>query len=228
MAPAKATPTALEILTTALAWSNVIDISMELNEKTVVWVADPQPKLIPVLRQPLAPVNFTWLDFGAHAGTHVDAPFYLFLDKWTTDQIPLDRLIGTCQVIDLTEVADVITSDHLKAHEITRPIVLLRTKNSFDPMEAYNPRHVAMTVEAAEYCIQQGVTTLGFDYQSFERDGSNDVHHAFLSKSVTLVDNLRLKDAAAGEYLFICLPVKGTGIAGAPARAILIDNPELR
>src|SRR5262249_19307150 len=156
-----------------LASSKVIDISMELNEKTVVWVADPQPKLIPVLRQPGAPVNFTWLDFGAHAGTHVDAPFYLFSDKWTTDQIPLTRLIGPCQVLDLTEVDDMITCEHLRAHRITRPIVLLRTKNSFDPMEAYNPQHVAMTVEAADYCIEHGITTLGFDYQSFERDGDN-------------------------------------------------------
>ena len=46
MALAKPTPTALEALGAALASSKVIDISMELNEKTVVWVADPQPKLI--------------------------------------------------------------------------------------------------------------------------------------------------------------------------------------
>lgn len=226
MVLAKPTSTAMEILAAALSSGRVIDISMELNDKTVVWVADPQPKLIPVLRQPEAEVNFTWLDFGAHAGTHVDAPFYLFADKWTTDQIPLDRLIGPCQVLDLTDVDDEITVTDLRAHKIARPIVLLRTKNSFDPMKAYNPKHVAMTVEAAAYCIEQGVTTLGYDYQSFERDGKNEVHHVFLSRSVTLLDNLRLKDAPAGEYLLICLPVKVTGIDGAPARAILIDNVE--
>lgn len=90
-------------------------------------------------------------------------------------------------------------------------------------MKSYNPNHVAMTVDAANVMIEKGVTTLGFDYQSFEREGKNDVHHAFLSRSITLVDNLRLKDAVEKEYLFLCLPVKLTGIDGAPARAVLFD-----
>lgn len=198
---------------------------MELNEKTVVWVADPQPKLIPIVRQPEGHCNFTWLDFGAHAGTHVDAPYYLYADKWTTDQIPLERFFGPCQVLDLTAVDDMITSADLKKHPINCSIVLLKTKNSADPMQAYNPKHVAMTVESAEYLIEQGVTTVGYDYQSFERDGRNDVHDAFLSRSITLLDNLRLKETSGKEYFLLCLPVKVTGIDGAPARAILIEDP---
>lgn len=211
-------------LTAAFTSGKVIDISMDLNEKTVVWTADPQPKLTAVCRQPEADCNFTWLDFGAHAGTHIDAPFYLFADKWTCDQIPLSRLIGPCQVLDLTHVEDMIDVDDLKRESISRNIVLLKTKNSADPMHGYNPNHVAMTVPAAEYLIEKGVTTLGYDYQSFERDGKNEVHHAFLSKSITLVDNLRLANAQGKEYLLVCLPVKVTGIDGAPARAILIEE----
>jgi arylformamidase len=197
---------------------------MELNEKTVVWTADPQPKLIPVCRQPEASCNFTWLDFGAHAGTHIDAPYYLFKDKWTCDQIPLTRLMGPCQVLDLTEVDDVITVEHLKDKSIKLPMVLLKTKNSADPMKSYNPTHVALSVEAAQYLVDQGVTTLGYDYQSFEREGRNDVHHVFLSQSITLIDNLRLAQTVEKDYVLICLPVKVTGIDGAPARAILIEE----
>ncbi len=202
----------------------MIDISMALNEKTVVWVADPQPKLTPVCRQPEAPVNFTWLDFGAHAGTHIDAPYYLFADKWTCDQIPLSRLIGPCQVLDLSDVVDQITVADLEKKTIDRPMVLLKTKNSYDSMQSYNPTHVALSVEAAEFLVSKGITTLGYDYQSFEREGKNDVHHVFLSKSITLIDNLRLADTAEKEYLLVCLPVKVTGIDGAPARAILIEE----
>lgn len=197
---------------------------MELNERTVVWTADPQPKLIPICRQPEAECNFTWLDFGAHAGTHIDAPYYLYKDKWTCDQIPLTRLMGPCQVLDLTDVAEMVTPEDLKKHPIEREIVLLKTKNSYDPMTAYNANHVAITVEAAEYLIEQGVTTLGYDYQSFEREGKNAVHDVFLSQSITLVDNLRLEKTQGKEYFFLCLPVKVTGIDGAPARAILIEE----
>jgi len=197
---------------------------MELNEKTVVWTQDPQPKLKPVCRIPKESCNFTWLDFGAHAGTHIDAPFYLFNDKWTADQIPFERLIGKCQVLDLTEVNDMIDTKDLKKHKITQRKILLKTKNSFDSMMKYNPKHVAMTPEAAEYLISKGVTTLGYDYQSFERNGDNVLHRIFLEKSITLIDNLRLKETETKEYYLICLPVKVTGIDGAPSRAILIDE----
>jgi arylformamidase len=224
MATGQRPSTAEQALAAALTAGKVIDISMDLNEKTVVWTADPQPKLIPICRQPEADCNFTWLDFGAHAGTHVDAPYYLYKDKWTCDQIPFNRLMGECQVLDMTEIADMIDASDLKAKQINKNIVLIKTKNSYDAMHAYNPKHVAITVAAAEYLVQMGVTTLGYDYQSFEREGKNAVHDVFLSRSITLVDNLRLRDAEAKTYLFICLPVKLTGIDGAPARAILIDT----
>ena len=97
----------------------IIDISMELNEKTVVWVDDEQPKLIPIARIPNAPINFTWLDFGSHAGTHIDAPYYLFNDKWKSDEVPFEILMGKAQVIDLTEVEDYIEIEDLRKHNIT-------------------------------------------------------------------------------------------------------------
>ncbi|HSX17002.1 MAG TPA: cyclase family protein [Patescibacteria group bacterium] len=205
----------------------IIDISMELNENTVVWVEDEQPQLIPVARQPEAPVNFTWLNFGAHAGTHVDAPYYLFSDKWKTDEIPLDILMGECQVVDLTDVDDYIGVPDLRKHDITSPRVLLKTKNSFDPMEAYNPNHVALERDAALYLRGLGSILIGFDYQSFERNGANEIHEIFMEQDVVCVDNLRLANAAAGIYSLVCLPIKLTGIDGAPARAVLLEGAQL-
>jgi len=206
---------------------NIIDISMDLNENTVVWVDDPQPKLIPIARTPKDPVNFTWLDFGSHAGTHVDAPYYLFDEKWKSDEIPLDILMGECQVIDVTDVDDYIEVEDLKKHDITSTRILLKTKNSFDPMKAYNPLHVALSEAAALYLRDLGIVLIGFDYQSFERDGANVIHRIYMEKDVISIDNLRLADAPAGTYTLICLPIKVTGIDGAPARAILMDKAAL-
>ena len=89
-------------------------------------------------------------------------------------------------------------------------------------MKAYNPRHVAMSVDAADYLIAKGVTTIGYDYQSFEREGKNVLHTILLAKSVTVIDNLRLGHVPPGNYTLICLPLKVTGIDAAPARAILV------
>ncbi len=203
---------------------NIIDISMELNEKTVVWVDDEQPKLIPIARKPEAPINFTWLDFGAHAGTHIDAPYYLFNEKWKSDEVPFDVLIGDCQVIDLTDCDDYIEVEDLKKHSITADKILLKTKNSYDNMEKYNPKHVALSKNGASYLRDLGIKLIGYDYQSFERNGAVDIHRIFMEKNIVALDNLRLKETKEKTYKLICLPVKVTGIDAAPSRAILIDE----
>lgn len=202
---------------------NIIDISMELNEKTIVWVDDEQPKLIPLARKPEAPINFTWLDFGAHAGTHIDAPYYLFNEKWKSDEVPFEVLLGDCQVIDLTDVEDFIEVEDLKGHNITCERILLKTQNSYDKMEKYNPNHVALSKEAAEYLRDLGIKLIGYDYQSFERNGAVDIHRIFMEKNIVALDNLRLKETEEKLYKIICLPVKVTGIDAAPSRAILIE-----
>ena len=202
----------------------IIDISMELNEKTVVWIDDDQPKLIPVARIPNAPINFTWLDFGSHAGTHIDAPYYLFNEKWKSDEVPFDVLMGECQVIDLSDINDYIKVEDLKKHEITSKRILLKTKNSYDNMEKYNPKHVALSSEAAIYLRDLGIKLIGYDYQSFERNGEVNIHRIFMEKDIIALDNLRLKDTQEKTYKLICLPIKVTGIDAAPSRAILIDE----
>lgn len=202
----------------------IIDISMELNEKTIVWLDDNQPKLIPVARIPNAPINFTWLDFGAHAGTHIDAPYYLFNEKWKSDEVPFEILMGDCQVVDLCDVDDYIEVSDLKKHNITSERILLKTKNSYDNMEEYNPKHVALSEEGAKYLRDLGVKLIGYDYQSFERNGEVNIHRIFMEKDIICLDNLRLKGAEEKTYNLICLPIKVTGIDAAPSRAILIEK----
>lgn len=202
----------------------IIDISMELNEKTIVWTEDPQPELKALARIPEAPVNFTWLNFGAHAGTHIDAPWYLFNDKWKSDEVPFEVLIGDCQVIDLTNVTNTIEESDLKKHQISSKRVLLKTQNSFDPMQQYNPHHVDLSVKAAQYLRDLGVILVGYDYQSFERGGANIIHKIFMEKNIVCLDNLRLKNAEPKIYHLICLPIKVTGIDAAPSRAILMEE----
>ena len=41
-----------------------------------------------------------------HGGTHLDAPRHFAAGKWTTDQIPLDTLIGPAVVVDISAKAE--------------------------------------------------------------------------------------------------------------------------
>ena len=199
----------------------MIDISMDLDENTLVWIDDPKPKLKALARIPNAPINFTWLDFGAHAGTHIDAPFYLFNDKWKSNEIPLELLNGDCQVLDLTEVDDMINLNHLKSKQIKSTRILLKTKNSYDDLKTYNPKHIALSEEAARYLVEKGVKLIGYDYQSFEREGKNVIHRIFMERDVICLDNLRLSQTEEKVYELILLPLKVIGIDAAPARAVL-------
>ena len=91
-------------------------------------------------------------------------------------------------------------------------------------MERYNPLHVALDLDAARYLVNQGIKTIGYDYQSSEREGKTDIHRIFMEKDVIVIDNLRLAKTKEKEYLMFCLPLKVTGIDAAPARVILIDD----
>jgi kynurenine formamidase len=38
-----------------------------------------------------------------HGGTHIDAPIHFHADRWTVDEIPLDRLVGPAVLVDVSD-----------------------------------------------------------------------------------------------------------------------------
>ena len=55
--------------------------------------------------------------FGAHAGTHVDAPQHFLKGGMSVDQIPLERFIGPVRIIDCSAEARVIDAAELGKHQ---------------------------------------------------------------------------------------------------------------
>jgi len=37
-----------------------------------------------------------------HGGTHIDAPIHFYANRWTVDEIPLDRLVGPAVLVDVS------------------------------------------------------------------------------------------------------------------------------
>src|SRR5580765_3925447 len=78
-------------------------------------------------------VRETSLHVSSHSGTHIDAPSHFLREGKTIDELPLERTIGDCVVLDMTTCAERITRDCLMAHDddiVEGGIVLLRTANS--------------------------------------------------------------------------------------------------
>ena len=80
-----------------------------------------------------------------------------------------------------------------------------------------------ITGDAAEAMATAGIKLVGVDYISAEQFAAPAplAHRALLGKGIPIVEGLDLRNAPAGDYDLIILPIKVAGHEGAPARAIL-------
>ncbi len=170
--------------------------------------------------------NVSFLHFGAHTGTHVDAPAHFIEGARKIDALPLEVLIGPTRVVrvpdDVTEIdANFISAVSLGGVER----VLFHTRNSNFWSEGFRKDFTHLLPEAAEMLVEMEIKLVGTDYLSIEKfhSGHHRTHLALLSNDVVIVEGLNLSDVPAGDYELICLPLKiadGAG-DGAPARVVL-------
>ena len=173
--------------------------------------------------------NLTKLTLSLHTGTHFDAPLHFVKDGRSIDQLILDRFVTRAIVINLGDAGH-CEAAHLEGKGI-KPgdAVLLRTSNEQLPRDRMAERWVWVSREAAQWCVDQGVTILGVDYIEVESPdtphGEYPVHQTVLPAGVLLLENLDLRGVEEGTYLLHCAPLKITGAEGAPCRAFLGPLP---
>ncbi len=170
--------------------------------------------------------NVSFLHFGAHTGTHVDAPAHFIEHANKIDTLPLDALIGLARVVrvpdELTEI-DLEFVARSDLHGVKR--VLFHTRNSSFWNDGFRKDFSHLLPDAAQKLVDFGVKLVGTDYLSIEKfhSGHHKTHLTLLSNNVIIVEGLNLSAVPAGDYELICLPLKiadGAG-DGAPARAVL-------
>lgn len=171
--------------------------------------------------------NLTAMTMCVHAGTHIDAPLH-FIDRGrTVDDIPLEVLIGPCRVIE-TDAAPLIEKRHIEKIPLggcTR--VLFKTGNSGfwkNKTSSFRDDFVALGLSAAEYLVEKSIALVGIDYlsiETFHTDEGNPVHNILLRNNIVILEAVDLSAVPAGEYELVCLPMKLSGVDGAPVRAIL-------
>ena len=111
---------------------NYLDVSVPVSSRLPVWPGDPGIDIAFTKRPEEGnPVTASRLNLGSHSGTHIDAPAHFIPGGSTIDTIALDRLIGPCRVIDLTD-AETIGVDELIAADWSADTgrLLLKTRNS--------------------------------------------------------------------------------------------------
>jgi arylformamidase len=199
----------------------IIDISVPVRPGMVTYPGDPTVTLERVVSiADGGVVNLSRLDFGVHSGTHVDAPVHFIDGAPAAETLPLDVLIGTARVLDLSAAARLDASAFEGVELSAR--VLLKTRNSeLWSRETFVDDFLALTEDGARALIEGGVRLVGIDYLSI---GDEAAHQALLGAGVVAIEGLDLRGVEPGEYRLVCAPLKLVGSDGAPARALLIRD----
>jgi kynurenine formamidase len=180
-----------------------------------------------------------------HVGTHLDAPFHFAEGKWTTEQVPLSRLIGPALVIDMRrqaemnsdyalQVSDVHTWEKSHGRIPRDSIILIRSgwgkhwgdrKRYFGTDEAGNVKDLhfpGLSKEAAEFLVKQrGVKAVGIDTPSIDPGPSKDflAHQVLGAANVPIFENVAaLERMPARGATVYAIPMKIKGGSGAPLR----------
>ena len=207
-------------------FERVIDISVPNGPGQHVYPGDPEPHVEHVHRiTDGKAANVSLLVLGSHTGTHVDAPYHFIDGGARLGDVTLDRMVGEALVVDLRGRATVDRAAVAEAPIRNGDIVLFRTDNSERwASPAFRRDFTYVTEDAAHELVARGVRAIGMDYLSIEQFGSRDfpVHQILLGAGVFVIEGLDLREAAAGRYVLVCLPLKFPGLDGAPARAVLL------
>ncbi len=185
----------------------------------------------------------TRLGWVVHGFTHVDAPRHVVPGGGTTDDVPLETLVGEAAVLDLSGIAPEteITAEMLAgaAAELRAgDIALLKTR--WD--EARSLREPGfwtdspyLSAAACRWLLHRGIKALGVDFpQDYPIRGLLDgrsapvtefvSHDILLRNGVILIEYLCNLGALAGPRTTVfALPLKVPAADGAPARVIAYE-----
>ena len=206
------------------------DITVPLSSRTPIYPGDPRFEVQQWKSLDSGDAaNVSNLSFGAHTGTHIDAPAHFIRGGAKLDSVSLETLIGEVLVLAVSNDAESINENFVRVSVPTgTQRVLFKTRNSgfwLDEGSNFRRDFTYLELGSARALVELGARLVGTDYLSIEQFASADhaTHLALLSNGLVILEGLNLSEVAAGKYELICLPLKiGEGHGdGAPARAVL-------
>lgn len=206
----------------------IYDVTVAVSSGVPIYDGDPPVTIESVRRIADGDnANVSNLCFGAHTGTHIDAPNHFIDGTRRIEDLDVEKLVGPCRVIEMYDSVMAITHEHVAGLGGVERIVFKTRNSEFwnEPEKGFRKDFTYIEPAAARVLADAGVKLVGIDYLSVERFGSTDfaTHITLLEKEVVILEGLDLRGVPEGDYELISLPLKyvgGTG-DGAPARTIL-------
>jgi kynurenine formamidase len=230
-----------------------VDLTHDFSAETIYWPTA-KPFALEVVSAQRTPGGYYYAanNFSAaeHGGTHLDAPVHFAEGKWTTDQIPLDRLVGEAVVVDVQAGADssadyrvdVNALDEWERKHSAIPaggIVLFRTgwSRRWPDRARYlgtaraGPGAVAelhfpgIDSAAAHRLVERRVGAVGIDTPSIDygQTSTYPAHRVLFAANIPAFENVANLDRlpASGSYV-VALPMKIKGGSGGPLRIVAL------
>ncbi|HEX7335962.1 MAG TPA: cyclase family protein [Gemmatimonadales bacterium] len=228
-----------------------IDLTHDFSASTIYWPTA-KPFTLEVVSAQRTPAGYYYAanNFSAaeHGGTHLDAPIHFAEGKWTSDQIPLDRLVGRGLVVDVHPQADSSADYRVSPSAIERwehhngrippgAIVLFRTgwgrrwpdrarylgTARSGPEAAAELHFPGIDSAAAALLAQRDIGAVGIDTPSIDygQTRSFPAHQVLFAANIPAFENVANLDQLPTKGSFIvALPMKIKGGSGGPLRIV--------
>ncbi len=203
----------------------IYDLSPEISEDMAVYKdkSEKKPK-INVTRTLKDGSNESRIELDSHTGSHVDAPYHILQNGKTIEEIPLEKFMGKCIVLDFTKVKNSITKNDIKNIKIKiqkDDIILLKTKNKTE--KSFDPNFTCLDKSGAAYLASKKIKAVGIDNLGIERSQpEHDTHKILLKNNIPIFEGFDLSKVKQGRYFFHGLPLKIKKGDASPVRAVLI------
>jgi len=232
----------------------IVDLTYAFEESTIYWPTAEGFKL-KVISKGLTDNGFYYsansFCCAEHGGTHLDAPIHFYEDSNSSDEIPLENLIGKAVMIDLSEkclndrdyliVVDDFTKWERENSNIPeKAIVLLKTgfgkywPNRTKYMgtdekgeEAVTKLHFpGLHPEAAGWLVtERKINAVGIESPSIDYGQSQHfkTHVILAEKNIPIFENVaNLEMLPPKNFTVIALPMKIKGGSGGPLRIVAL------
>ncbi|HLA09416.1 MAG TPA: cyclase family protein [Pyrinomonadaceae bacterium] len=232
----------------------IVDLSYAFDSKTVYWPTAEGFRL----EKDFEGVTESGFYYSAyrysaaeHGGTHIDAPVHFAQNRFSVDRIPLEQLVGSGIVIDVTEQCRTNPDYRVTARDFMdwerqhgriprNAIVLLRTgfgrhypdRKKYLGTDERGADAVAklhfpgLHAEAARWLIQnRSIKAIGLDTASIDYGQSTlfESHRILSERNIPAFENVaNLDHLPAKGFTVIALPMKIQDGSGGPLRMIAV------
>jgi kynurenine formamidase len=228
-----------------------VDLTHPFSEKSVYWpTAETFKKTEVHYGQTDGGYFYSAYNFSAaeHGGTHMDSPIHFAEGANTTDQVPVDQLIGPGFVIDVSaqtarNVDYLVTAADIEAFESEHgkipkgAIVLLNTGRAglYPNRESYmgtaergneavpKLHFPGLGVDGAKLLVARGISAVGIDTPSIDYGQSQNfaAHVALMTNNIPAFENVGdMSELTPTGSTIIALPMKIEGGSGGPLRIV--------